>query len=210
MSEGKKDSTKNVSEFNRFLDNNQDFLSEKYRQYFAEGTRLGSLSSEGQLHTTLAFIYDIFSFGKYKNDPKLNATLQKSLADNIRAFVKQKLQASGSEEDPFHGPGAVQLLKYCIENNEMFAVHYDKKNSKQKPQEEEPVPLQSPENNDSSMQASGLSVKPSEHLEQSNIAQESKLEHSHAEAGEVLPPPQETSHQSETKSEEAHEQEEGK
>lgn len=61
----------------------------------------------------------------------MNNTLQKSLLKNIDDYVaglaKKKLQ--------FNNKTAVQLLKFCIENNEMFAVKYDKKDKKIKTQE---------------------------------------------------------------------------
>jgi hypothetical protein len=36
----------------------------------------------------------------------------------------------------FTPEAAVKLLKYCIENNEMFAVHYDKKKPQKQPEEQ--------------------------------------------------------------------------
>jgi len=36
---------------------------------------------------------------------------------------------------PFNYKTAVELLKFCIENNEMFAVKYDKKDKKMKTEE---------------------------------------------------------------------------
>lgn len=56
----------------------------------------------------------------------MNTTLQKSLLKNIEDFLaglaKKKLS--------FNNKTAVELLKFCIENNEMFAVKYDKKDKK--------------------------------------------------------------------------------
>lgn len=36
----------------------------------------------------------------------------------------------------FTAEAAIKLLKYCIEHNEMFAVHYDKKKPQKKVEEE--------------------------------------------------------------------------
>lgn len=36
----------------------------------------------------------------------------------------------------FAAETAIKMLKYCIEHNEMFAVHYDKKKSQKKAEEE--------------------------------------------------------------------------
>ena len=38
----------------------------------------------------------------------------------------------------FNREEAVKLLKYCIENNEMFAVKYDRKNKKKNEAAEQP------------------------------------------------------------------------
>lgn len=77
----------------------------------------------------LKFIYDIFSFQKYESNPKLNNTLRKGLSGNVEAFVQVSLERNVQE---FSRDTSVNLLKYCIENNDMFAVHYDKKNPKKK------------------------------------------------------------------------------
>lgn len=61
----------------------------------------------------------------------MNNTLQRSLLKNVEDFVatltKRKLT--------FNNKTAVELLKFCIENNEMFAVKYDKKDKKIKTEE---------------------------------------------------------------------------
>ena len=73
----------------------------------------------------------MFSFQKYESDPKMNDTLRTSLIKNIEEFsaslVKKKKQ--------FDDKTAVEMLKFCIENNEMFAVKYDKKDKKMKTEE---------------------------------------------------------------------------
>ena len=62
----------------------------------------------------------------------MNTTLQKSLTKNIEDF----LTGLNKKKIPFNYKTAVQLLKFCIENNEMFAVKYDKKDKKMKTQEQ--------------------------------------------------------------------------
>lgn len=66
----------------------------------------------------------MFSFEKYEKDEKMNATLRKSLRENILGFIKTQNHKEGKK---FMAEDGIKLLKYCIENNEMFAVHYDKK-----------------------------------------------------------------------------------
>lgn len=56
----------------------------------------------------------------------MNNTLQKSLLKNIEDF----LAGLAKKKSPFNNKTAVELLKFCIENNEMFAVKYDKKDKK--------------------------------------------------------------------------------
>lgn len=70
----------------------------------------------------------MFNFGKYEANPSLNKTLKSSLVVNVKSFV----QAYAKEYQTFTAEVAVKLLKYCIENNEMFAVHYDKKKPQKK------------------------------------------------------------------------------
>ena len=83
------------------------------------------------MEAAIKFIYDVFSFHKYEQDPKMNDTLRTSLVKNISDFssilAKKKKQ--------FDDTTAVELLKFCIENNEMFAVKYDKKDKKMKTEE---------------------------------------------------------------------------
>lgn len=56
----------------------------------------------------------------------MNLTLKKSLRENIIGFVKGEKDG----KKIFNAEYGIRLLKYCIENNEMFAVHYDKKDKK--------------------------------------------------------------------------------
>lgn len=46
--------------------------------------------------------------------------------NNIENF----LTILSKKKSTFNNKTAVELLKYCIENNEMFAVKYDKKEKK--------------------------------------------------------------------------------
>ena len=84
----------------------------------------------------------MFSFSKYESDEKMNNTLRKSLTNNINDFLK-KSQKKGnkskknSDKEEFTLKHAIELLKYCIENNEMFAVKYDKKDKKMKTEDKE-------------------------------------------------------------------------
>ena len=71
----------------------------------------------------IKYIYDVFSFHKYEQDPKMNDTLRTSLIKNITDFTSLLTK----KKKQFDSITAVELLKFCIENNEMFAVKYDKK-----------------------------------------------------------------------------------
>ena len=122
MSEPSKQNS-NVSEFNRYLDNNTDILREKFKQHYQESFPLSQLTQQPHLDNTLRYIYDIFNFSKYEANQELNQTLRSSLTDNIKAF------ALIHPEGTYDPDMAVLMLKYCIEHNDMFAVHYDKKKS---------------------------------------------------------------------------------
>ena len=120
----------NVNEFNKFLENNEDFLQEKYTEHFKnKSVPLKDFKNQA----AIKFIYDVFSFSKYEADEKMNKTLKKSLTTNINDFLKIMTEKSkkGSKLE-FDLKNGVELLKYCIENNEMFAVKYDKKDKKMK------------------------------------------------------------------------------
>ena len=82
----------------------------------------------------MKFIYDIFSFQKYESNPKLNGTLRKGLTANVEVFVQESLDKDVKE---FSRDTSINLLKYCIENNDMFAVHYDRKNPKKRSEQVE-------------------------------------------------------------------------
>ena len=76
----------NVNEFNKFLSNNEDFLSEKFAEHFnGKAITFKDFKSE----PALKFIYDVFSFSKYESDEKMNNTLRKSLTNNISDFLKK-------------------------------------------------------------------------------------------------------------------------
>lgn len=119
---------KNVNQFNKFLENNHDFLQDKYNEYFK---KVSLSTKDVNRNFAIKFIYDVFGFSKYQSDEKMNATLQKSLLRNIQDY----LQILNKKKSQFNYKTAVELLKYCIENNEMFAVKYDKKEKKIKTQE---------------------------------------------------------------------------
>ena len=53
---------------------------------------------------------------------------------NIEAFVQESEKKDVGE---FSRETSVNLLKYCIENNDMFAVHYDRKNGKKRSEQPE-------------------------------------------------------------------------
>jgi hypothetical protein len=122
MSEPSKPNS-NVSEFNRYLDNNTDILREKFKQHYQESFPLSQLTQQPHLDNTLRYIYDIFNFSKYEANQELNQTLRSSLIDNVKSFAK--IHPEGTYDPDM----AVLMLKYCIEHNDMFAVHYDKKKS---------------------------------------------------------------------------------
>lgn len=88
-----------------------------------------NLKIDPTLESCLKFIYDIFSFQKYQSNKKLNDTLRKGLIENIESFVQQTVS-----KVEFTREVSVKLLRFCIENNDMFAVHYDRKNGKPKPE----------------------------------------------------------------------------
>lgn len=119
---------KNVNQFNKFLENNHDFLQDKYNEYFK---KVSLSTKDVNRNFAIKFIYDVFGFSKYQSDEKMNATLQKSLLRNIQDY----LQILNKKKSQFNYKTAVELLKYCIENNEMFAVKYDKKEKKIKTQQ---------------------------------------------------------------------------
>lgn len=119
---------KNVNQFNKFLENNHDFLQDKYNEYFK---KVSLSTKDVNRNFAIKFIYDVFGFSKYQSDEKMNATLQKSLLRNIEDY----LQILNKKKSQFNYKTAVELLKYCIENNEMFAVKYDKKEKKIKTQQ---------------------------------------------------------------------------
>ena len=103
----------------------------------------------------------------------MNATLQKSLTTNINDFIKSELRKGRSQDDTFSGEMSVTLLKYCIENNDMFAVHYDKKNPKPQPKPaEDDKKSEKPEEEESMRNESGLSIEPSAKMEYSQVAGE--------------------------------------
>lgn len=85
------------------------------------------MQTKAKIEVGIKFIYDVFSFEKYEKDEKMNQTLRKSLRENILGFLKRE---SAKEGRKFTSEDGIKLLKYCIENNEMFAVHYDKKDKK--------------------------------------------------------------------------------
>lgn len=121
----KSESTINIDEFNKFLSNNATFLSGKYKQFY---TKKQFPSKDLDINKTLEFIYDIFGFSKYESDPKLNNTLQKSLKKNIDEFLTEEAEEKKIVKNnvKFNETLAIKLLRYCIANNDMFAVHYDK------------------------------------------------------------------------------------
>jgi hypothetical protein len=121
MAEASSKPNSNLSEFNRYLDNNLDVLSEKFYDYHPTSFPLKALSSSPHIQGALGYIYDVFNFSKYKSNPQLNYTLTTSLTQNITDF-----QASQTA-DTYNAEMAVRLLRYCIQHNDMFAVHYDKK-----------------------------------------------------------------------------------
>ena len=61
----------------------------------------------------------------------MNSTLQKSLTKNIQDYVV----GLNRKKNMWNSKTAVELLKFCIENNQMFAVKYDKKDKKMKSEE---------------------------------------------------------------------------
>lgn len=65
MTDNNSPTSNNVSEFNRFLNNNTTFIFEKYKQIFLESFPITELETEIHLEGCLRFIYDIFSFHKY-------------------------------------------------------------------------------------------------------------------------------------------------
>ena len=89
MSEPTKQNS-NVSEFNRYLDNNTDILKEKFKQHYQEGFSLPFLTQQPHLDNTLRYIYDIFNFSKYEANQELNQTLRSSLVENVNAFAKMR------------------------------------------------------------------------------------------------------------------------
>ena len=77
----------------------------------------------------------------------MNRMLKDSLNTNIKNFTKVTLdrlsknkKAGGknmlsTKDITFTSEMSVDLLRYCIQNNEMFAVHYDKKEAEEKARE---------------------------------------------------------------------------
>jgi hypothetical protein len=94
MAENNQHSANNVSEFNRFLNNNSSFIHEKYDQFFQAALPISALRSEENMEKCLKFIYEIFSFQKYESNPKLNNTLRKGLSANVESFVQETQVAS--------------------------------------------------------------------------------------------------------------------
>ena len=86
----------------------------------------------------------MFGFNKYEQDAKMNKMLKESLNGNVKNFNKLTLdrlsknkKAGGKnvlalKDVAFTSEMSVELLRYCIQNNEMFAVHYDRKETEQK------------------------------------------------------------------------------
>lgn len=62
----------NVNEFNKFLTNNVQFLQDKFLLHYVNEFALTDLLTKDKLDRSLKFIYDVFSFGRYEKDPKLN------------------------------------------------------------------------------------------------------------------------------------------
>lgn len=122
----------NVSEFNRYLNNNTDILREKFSQFYQAPFPLAQLTQPPHLEHSFDFIYDVFNFGKYRDNEALNLTLRTSLQVNITDFQQNQTDSS------FEPEMAIRLLKYCIQHNEMFAVHYDKKQAAQQSSEARP------------------------------------------------------------------------
>lgn len=55
------------------------------------------------------------------------------MTTNINSFVNQVIKKNSKEETiVYDNAESVKLLKYCIENNDMFAVKYDKKKKTEK------------------------------------------------------------------------------
>lgn len=113
----------NISEFNKYLNNNTDILHHKFALHFPHPPPLSDLLSPLHTEAALDYVYDVFNFGKYKQNPTLNQTLRSSLIANLTAFREEALERG----EGFDVERAIELLRYCIEHNDMFAVHYDKK-----------------------------------------------------------------------------------
>jgi hypothetical protein len=68
------------------------------------------------------YIYDIFSFNKYRKDNKTHLKISASLARNINDFIRDNKQR---EKVEFTSEMAIEALTYCIQHNDMFSVQYD-------------------------------------------------------------------------------------
>ncbi len=92
MSENNSQTSSNVNQFNLFLDNNTGFIHEKYDYHYDDEFPISELLSEKMMEKSLKFIYDIFSFHKYEEKPKLNAVLRAGLIENVKSFVQISLK----------------------------------------------------------------------------------------------------------------------
>jgi hypothetical protein len=70
--------------------NNRDFLIEKHQEYFS-ATPPVTLSTI-TISALIDYIYDIFSFNKYRKDGKTHLKISASLAKNIQDFIRENTQ----------------------------------------------------------------------------------------------------------------------
>ena len=67
------------------------------------------------------FISDIFSFDRY-HDPSTTNKISKSLTQNYLEYLK-----ANPEIEKFNVNVAIDVLKFSIQNNQLFAVKYETK-----------------------------------------------------------------------------------
>lgn len=92
-------------------------MLEKYREYFVvDSLPINSIDPD----TVVKFINDVFSFDRYdKTD--VRETISVSLKENFHQFKELNKGIN-----KFSSKVAIDLLKFCIKNNQMFAVKYEK------------------------------------------------------------------------------------
>lgn len=122
MSSGadKEQDNRNVEEFNKFLANNEELLMDKYREYFIKDS-LKITAKTPSVESVVKYITDVFSFDKNSvRDAEMLLKIESSLKDSYHQFLKDHRDIK-----LFNFQVATQLLKFCIVNNQLFAVQYE-------------------------------------------------------------------------------------